>query len=331
MLAADRTDEPMPPLRRMAILDDYQSVALAMADWSVLDDRVETVAFSDHVSDEDALVERLREFDGVVVMRERTGLPGRVLERLPLLQLIVTSGSANAALDLEAATRLGITVQGTSGWSGVTATIEHTWGLILAMVRHTPREDAVVRAGGWQESIGISLRGKVLGIVGLGNLGSGMPPVARALGMEVVAWSRNLDPARATEVGVTAVSREELFGRSDVVTVHLKMSERSRSYVGANELALMRPEAYLINTSRGPVVDEAALTRALVEGRLAGAALDVFSVEPLPADDPLRTAPNLVLSPHIGYVTRDTYQEYFPQVVEDIESFLDGAPVRVLA
>jgi phosphoglycerate dehydrogenase-like enzyme len=315
----------------MALLDDYQSVALSVADWSVLDGQVEVVPFSDHLADEDALVERLRPFDGVVVMRERTPLPGRVLERLPRLQLIVTSGSANAALDLEAAARLGITVQGTSGWSGVTATIEHTWGLILAMVRHTPREDAVVRAGGWQETIGISLHGKVLGIVGLGNLGSAMPPVARALGMEVVAWSRNLDPARAEEVGVTAVSREELFGRSDVVTVHLKMSERSRSYVGADELALMRPESYLVNTSRGPIVDEAALVRALREGRLAGAALDVFAIEPLPLDDPLREAPNLVLSPHLGYVTRDTYQEYFPQVVEDIRSYLLGDPVRVLA
>jgi phosphoglycerate dehydrogenase-like enzyme len=316
---------------RVAIIDDYQSIALSIADWSVLDGRAELVAFPDHLADEGALVERLADFDAVVVMRERTPLPGRVLERLPRLRLIVTSGSANAALDLAAAARLGITVQGTQGWAGVTATIELTWGLILGMVRQLPREDAAIRAGGWQETIGITLAGKVLGIVGLGNLGSLIPPVARALGMEVVGWSRNLDPARAVELGVTPLDRESFFARSDVVTVHVKMGERSVGYVGPDELALMRPDAYLVNTSRGPIVDELALAAALTEGRLAGAALDVFSTEPLPADHPLRSAPNLVLSPHIGYVTRDSYREYFPQVVEDIDTYLRGEPMRVLA
>lgn len=321
---------PRAPMR-VAIIDDYQSVALASADWSALDGRAELVSFDDHLADEDALVQRLTDFDAVVVMRERTPLPARVLERLPRLRLVVTSGSANAVIDLEAAARLGITVQGTQGWAGVTATIELTWGLILGVVRQLPREDAAIRAGRWQETIGITLAGKVLGIVGLGNLGSLMPPVARALGMEVVAWSRNLDPARAAAVGIEAVDRETFFARSDVVTVHVKLGERSVGYVGAEELALMRPEAYLVNTSRGPVVDEGALASALREGRLAGAALDVFSTEPLPLDHPLRSAPNLVLSPHIGYVTRDSYREYFPQVVEDIDSFLRGTPVRVLA
>jgi phosphoglycerate dehydrogenase-like enzyme len=261
-------------------------------------------------------------------MRERTPMPRAVLERLPGLQLIATSGSANAAIDLAAATELGVTVCGTTGWAGVTATVEHVWALILALARGIPREDAAIRAGGWQVGLGTTLHGKVLGIVGLGNIGPLLVPVARALGMEVTAWSRNLTDERAGEVGVTRLDRLGFFASADVVTVHVKLSDRSRGYVGGEELAAMKPTALLVNTSRGPVVDQHALLTALTERRIAGAALDVFDDEPLPVDHPLRHAPNTVLTPHVGYATRESYAQYFPQVVEDIDAFLRGRPMR---
>jgi phosphoglycerate dehydrogenase-like enzyme len=263
-------------------------------------------------------------------MRERTPFGRSVLERLPSLRLLMTAGSANAAIDVTAARELGIVVSGTTGRSGGVATTELTWALILSLVRSVPHHDAAVRHGGWQVGLGPVLRGKTLGILGLGNLGPLMLPVARALGMEVVAWSRNLTDQRAHEVGVVRLDRADFFATSDVVTVHLKLGTRSVGYVGRPELRLMKPTAYLVNTSRGPVVDEAALVEALREGWIAGAALDVFDVEPLPLDHPLRSLPNTVLSPHMGYVARESYGEYFASFVEDVRAFLAGTPLRVL-
>ena len=316
---------------RVAVLDDFQVVAQGLTDWDRLGPAFELVFFHDHVHDADLLVNRLAPFDIVVAMRERTPFPRDVLARLPRLGLLVTKGMANAAIDVTAADSLGITVAGTDdGWLGATATIELAWGLILALVRRIPDEDAGVRHGGWQRGIGTVLAGKRLGIVGLGNLGALMPPVARALGMDVVAWSRNLTAERAAEVGVQQVERNELFGTADVVTVHLKLGDRSRGYVGRDELGLMKPTALLINTSRGPVVDEDALVACLAGRRIGGAGLDVFNTEPLPADHPLRYLPNTVLTPHIGYVTVDSYRAHFAHVVDDILAFVERRPLRVL-
>jgi phosphoglycerate dehydrogenase-like enzyme len=316
---------------RVAVLDDYQVVAEDLTDWGRLGPGFELVFFHDHVHDADRLVNRLAPFDVVVAMRERTRFPRDVLARLPRLGLLVTKGMANAAIDVAAADSLGITVAGTDdGWLGATATIELTWGLILALARGIPAEDAGVRHGAWQRGIGTVLAGKRLGIIGLGNLGALMPPMGRVLGMDVVAWSRNLTAERAAEVGVERVGREELFATSDVITVHLKLGDRSRGYVGRDELDLMKPTALLVNTSRGPVVDEDALVAALADRRIGGAALDVYDTEPLPVDHPLRYLPNTVLTPHIGYVTVESYRAHFTHVVDDLLAFAEGRPVRVL-
>jgi phosphoglycerate dehydrogenase-like enzyme len=319
---------------RVAVLDDYQGVARRFADWDALAPRVEVTVFREHVGDEDDLVARLAGFDAVVAMRERTALPGRVLRRLPGLRLIATTGMANAAIDLAAAGELGITVCGTGGRAGAVATVELTWALILAVARRVPRQDASVRSGGWQVpepgTVGTLLRGKTLGIAGLGNIGAALVPVARAFGMRVTGWSRNLTPARAAEAGVEPLPRAEFFATADIVSVHIKLGPGARHYVGRDDLRRMRPSAYLVNTSRGPVVDQDALAEAVREGWIAGAALDVYDEEPLPPGHPLRTLPGTVLTPHIGYVTEDTYRDYFPQIVEDVAAFLDGRPVRVL-
>jgi phosphoglycerate dehydrogenase-like enzyme len=309
---------------RIAILDDYQDVARASADWGDLD----VTAFHDHVADDDAVAERLAPFEVVVAMRERTPFTAARLERLPRLRLLVTTGMANASIDLEAARRRGVTVCGTGGLPSPTA--ELTWGLIIALARHITDEDARVRAGGWQATVGTELAGRTLGVIGLGRLGARVATVGRAFEMDVLAWSQNLDPAHAASLGATAVSKDELLARADFVTIHLKLSERSRGLIGAAELARMKPTAYLVNTSRGPIVDEAALLEALHAGTIAGAGLDVFDVEPLPSDHPLRRAPNTVLTPHVGYVTARGYEVYYREAVEDIEAFLRGAPVRVL-
>jgi len=301
-----------------------------MADWSALGDDVEVVFFHDHATAPAQLVARLQGFDAAVAMRERSGFPRAVLERLPGLRLLVTTGMVNAAIDLAAAAELGITVSGTEAPGGASATVELTWALIFALARGIPAEDAGIRAGAWQTGIGQVLHGKTLGIVGLGNLGSRMPPVARALGMRVVAWSQNLTAARAADVGVEHVGREELFSTSDVVTVHLKLSDRSRGYIGRADLRRMKPTALLVNTSRGPVVDEAALVEALEERWIGGAALDVFDTEPLPADHPLRRLPRTVVTPHIGYVSVESYRGYYGHAVDDIAAFRTGSPVRVL-
>jgi phosphoglycerate dehydrogenase-like enzyme len=311
---------------RVAVLDDYQGVALSYGDWEGLDAEVEV--FTDHLAGDDEVVERLAPFEVVVAMRERTPFPRARIERLGNLRLLVTTGARNASIDLEAAREHGVTVCGT-GYAAQ-STAELAWGLILAVTRRICAEDARVRAGGWQHTIGPELAGRTLGLVGLGRLGTRMVRIAQAFEMETIAWSQNLTAERAAEVGVEAVAKEELFGRADVVSVHLVLSERSRGLVGAAELALMKPTAYLVNTSRGPIVDEAALLQALHEGGIAGAGLDVYDVEPLPPAHPLRSAPNTVLTPHIGYVTTGTYEVFYGDAVADIAAWLDGAPVRVL-
>lgn len=315
---------------RIAVLDDYQGVAGRFGPWDGLGPDSEVVFFRDHVSDEDQLVARLRGFQAVVAMRERTPFPRQVLSRLSDLRLLVTAGMANAVVDVPAARELGIVVTGTGGWAGATATIELAWGLILAVVKGIPAEDAAVRHGAWQLRVGGNLHGRTLGIVGLGNLGPLMVPAARAFGMRVTGWSENLTEERAAEVGVERLQRREFFATADVVTVHLRLSTRSVGYVGKDDLLGMKPTAYLVNTSRGPVVDEDALLAALRAGAIAGAALDVFDVEPLPLDHPFRSTPNLVLSPHHGYVSVDSYNKFFTQFVEDIRSFRSGSPVRVI-
>jgi phosphoglycerate dehydrogenase-like enzyme len=311
---------------RVAILDDYQGVAPSLADWESLDASVES--FRDHVADDDALIARLDGFDVVVAMRERTPFTRARLERLEALRLLVTSGMANASIDMDAARERGVVVCGTGGLAS--STVELTWALILAVARHVCSEDARIRAGGWQQELGFELSGRTLGVVGLGRLGSAVAAIGHAFGMSVIAWSQNLDRARATSLGVTAVDKLELFSRADVVTIHVRLSDRTRGLVGAAELAAMRPSAVLVNTSRGPVVDTHALLAALETGGIAGAGVDVFDVEPLPLGDPLRSAPNTVLTPHIGYVSRGSYEIYYREAVEDIAAWARGEPVRVL-
>jgi phosphoglycerate dehydrogenase-like enzyme len=312
---------------RIAILDDYQSVALASADWSSLG-ASEVTPFHGHIADTADLVAALRPFDVVVAMRERTAFTAERLRLLPSLRLLVTTGMANASIDLAAAGSLGITVCGTSGSAG--ATCELTWALILALVRHIPAEDRRMRAGGWQETIGLGLRGRTLGVVGLGRQGRAVASIGQAFGMRVVAWSVNMGASSGLD-GVVAVTKRELFEGSDVVTVHYKLGPRSVGLVGAAELALMKPTAYLVNTSRGPIVDSDALLTALNAGTIAGAALDVYDDEPLPAGHALRSAPRTVLTPHLGYVTDDGYRVFYGEAVEDIAAFAAGSPVRVLA
>ena len=313
---------------RVALLDDYQDVALSMADWSRLPADAQVVAFRDHVASFDALADRLAEFDVIVAMRERTPFPRDLLARLPALKLLITTGARNASIDVAAAKEQGVVVCGTGGLRRTTA--ELTWGLILGLMRQIPREDRAIREGAWQVSIGPSLDGKVLGVIGLGNLGSQVATVGRAFQMEVIAWSENLTAARAAELDARLVSKDELLSRADIVTVHLVLSARSRGLIGDRELGLMKPSAYLVNTSRGPIVDEAALIAALRDGKIAGAALDVFDEEPLPADHPLRGFANTVVTPHIGYVSSDNYEHYYADAVEDILAFLAAAPIRVL-
>jgi phosphoglycerate dehydrogenase-like enzyme len=326
---------------RVAILDDYQQVALASADWSAVRELAEIDVFAQHIGRADALVSALEPYDVIVAMRERTAFDAERLSRLPRLRLLVTTGMANASIDLAAAAERGVTVCGTGGVGSPTA--ELTWGLILALVRHIPEEDlrmktagraggaALPIGGGWQQTVGTGLDGKHLGVVGLGHQGTRVAAIGRAFGMKVLAWSQNLDPEHAKKAHVKAVSKEELFSSSDVVTLHYKLSPRSVGLVGEAELALMKPSAYLVNTSRGPLVDEAALIAALRSGSIAGAALDVYDVEPLPLSDPLRSLPNVVLTPHLGYVTEESYQVFYGEAAEDIVAFAKGSPVRVLS
>jgi phosphoglycerate dehydrogenase-like enzyme len=313
---------------RIAVLDDYQGVSGEYADWSTLPDPVDVTAFRDHLDDEDALADRLAPFDVVVAMRERTPFPRSLLQRLPNLRLLVTTGAKNAAIDVAAATERGIVVCGTA--SLPSGTPELTWALILATARHLPEEVGNVRAGGWQTTVGADLAGARLGVIGLGRLGSRVARIGQAFEMDVVAWSQNLTDERAAEAGVRRVDRDELLRTADVVTIHLQLSDRTRGLIGADELALMKPTAILVNTSRGPIVDEAALVAALQEHRIAGAGIDVHDTEPLPAGSPLRSLPNAVATPHLGYVTSRTYELFHREAVEDVAAWMSGAPVRRL-
>ena len=312
----------------VAVLDDYQQTALTVADWSVLDGRVTIVAFADHLDGIDALARRLERFEVLVVMRERTAFPRELFERLPRLRLLVTTGMANAAIDLDAARAHGVVVCGTGLAHQQTA--ELTWALVMAAVRQIAIEDRAVRDGRWQTTLGLELAGSTLGLLGFGRLGKIIARYGAAFGMSVIAWSEHLDRADAEALGVEAVGRNELFERSDVVSVHLRLSDRTRGLVGVRELTLLGSHGYLVNTSRGPIVDEAALVDALQAGTIAGAALDVYDREPLPAGHPLLSAPRTTLSPHMGYVAERSYRAAYTDAVEDITAWLDGAPLRVL-
>ncbi|AGP43531.1 D-2-hydroxyacid dehydrogenase family protein [Serratia sp. TSA_7] len=315
---------------KCAILDDYQQVALTMADWSAIAERVEVFAMSQHFTDEAELAVHLQDCDMLVIMRERTPITATLLARLPKLKLLITSGMRNASIDLAAAEQRGIVVCGTA--SGSAAPMELTWALLLGLAKHTVAENAGLRNNGpWQQAIGVTLQGKTLGLLGLGKIGSQMAKVAQAFGMRVLAWSQNLTAERAGQQGVAlAESKLALFEQSDFVSVHLVLSERSRGLVGRDELAAMKPSAYLINTSRAAIVDQAALIEALQQQRIAGAGLDVFEVEPLPMDDIFRRLPNVLATPHLGYVADDNYRIYFREAIEDIEAFLAGQPLRRL-
>ncbi|MGH8915368.1 MAG: D-2-hydroxyacid dehydrogenase family protein [Acidimicrobiia bacterium] len=311
---------------RIAVLDDYQRVAESLADWSVLD--ADIVFYAEHIADREQLLSRLAGFEVVVVMRERTPFPREVLEGLPGLKLVVTTGAANASIDLKTAHQLGIIVSGTGSLPHPTG--ELTMMLILALARGLVTEIDSVRSGGWQVGLGRDLLGSTLGVIGLGRLGSQVTGLGQAFGMEVLAWSQNLTSEKAGEAGVIAVSKEELLRRSDFVTIHLRLSDRTRGLIGEHELSLMGPASYLINASRGPIVDEAALLNAVQSGVIAGAALDVFDEEPLPPDHPFRSERRILATPHIGYVTRESYQVFFQGVIEAIEGWRNGSPIRLL-
>jgi phosphoglycerate dehydrogenase-like enzyme len=313
---------------RIAVLDDYQDAALRTADWQSLPAGCEVTVFRDHVADERALAARLAPFEIVVAMRERTPFPRTLLERLPALRLLVTTGMRNASIDVKAAADRGIVVCGTPGLPYPTA--ELAWALVLSLFRRIPAEDRALRDGRWQTTLGLGLNGKTLGVLGLGTLGARVAKVGLAFEMEVLAWSQNLTETRAAEVGAKLVAKDELLARADVVSIHLVLSERTRGLIGARELGLMKKTAFLVNTSRGPIVDDTALVEMLHSGRIAGAGIDVYDEEPLPPDHPLRRAPNTVLTPHLGYVTEETYRVFYGGAVEDIAAYLGGAPIRVL-
>ncbi|SBS77082.1 Phosphoglycerate dehydrogenase [uncultured Mycobacterium sp.] len=306
---------------QVAVLDDYQNVALELADWSAVTDRADITVFNDHIFDPDELVARLTPFDVIFVMRERTPLPRSIIERLPKLKMIASTGPFNASIDMAAAEERGVHV-GTTGGT-VASTVELTWALILAGARNLVAESVSIRDGGWQVSVGRELSGRVLGVLGLGRIGARVARIGEAFGMQVIAWSQNLTPEAAAEAGATHVGKEELFARSDVLTVHMKLSERSTGLIGAAELALMKPTALLVNTSRGPLIDEAALVAALEAKTIRAAALDVFDTEPLPAGHPLRTLDNVIATPHIGYVADRPYRIFFSDGVAAIAEWLD--------
>jgi D-3-phosphoglycerate dehydrogenase len=312
-----------------AILDDYQNVALALADWSKVNGDVEIKVFNEHLGSQHKVIAALKGFAVVCAMRERTAFPRAVIEALPDLKLLITTGMRNAAIDLEAAKANNVVVCGTPAFGNATAAL--AVGLMLELTRHIGYENARLKADAlWQTTIGLDLEGMTLALLGLGKLGARVAAIGKAFGMNVIAWSQNLTPERCQEVGVAYVSRDELFRRADFLSIHLQLSPRTRGLIGARELGLMKPSAYLINTSRGPIVREAALIAALREKRIAGAGLDVFDVEPLPLDHPLRKLDNVVLTPHLGYVVEQNYRAFFAGMVEDIRAYLDGQPVRVL-
>ena len=314
---------------RCAILDDYQNVVLKVADWSKVTGDVDITVFNEHLGGPDKVVAALKDFQIVVAMRERTGFPKPVVDALPALKLLITTGMRNASIDVEAAKARGVTVCGTGSFGSPTSGI--AIGLMLELTRHIGYENARLHAGAtWQSTIGPDLEGMTLGILGLGKLGTRTANIAKAFGMNVIAWSQNLTPEKCAAAGVGHVGKDELFRQSDFITVHVVLSPRSRGLVGAREIGLMKPSAFLINTSRGPIIEETALLAALRERKIGGAGLDVFDIEPLPVDHPLRKMDNVVLTPHLGYVSEQNYRHYFAGVVEDIRAFLDGKPVRVM-
>lgn len=314
---------------KVAVLDDYQGIALKLVDWSALKD-VSIVPFRDHVHDPDQLVARLQGFDAVMRIRERTELPRSVLERLPDLKLVLATGMRNArSLDLVAADDLGITVCTTDALHQTT--VEVTWALIISLMRNLPSETGSLRAGGWQRGLGYGLAGKTLGIVGLGNMGIPVAQIAKVLGMNVIAWSRNLTQERADPHGVTRVDKDELFRTSDVITLHLPHSDTTEGTVGAHEIGLMKTTAIIVNTARPALMDEAALIAALKDQRIGGAGLDVYSVEPLPDDHPFRTLNNVVATPHIGFVTHENFHIFYEQSFENLKAYLAGSPINVIS
>ena len=315
-------------MARIAITDDYQNVALSYADWSRLQSAHEVVVFDKPFASQDEAASALAGFDAIAIMRERTPFPRALLDRLPNLKLLVTTGLRNASVDMVACKEKGITVCGTQ--SGGHATAELAMAIILGLARNFHVELPNMREGRWQTTVGQDLRGKTLGLLGAGKLGGQLAVFAKAFGMNLIAWSQNLTDERAAEVGAKRVEKDDLFRQSDFISVHLVLSDRSRGLVGAREIGLMKPTAFIVNTSRGPIIDGAALASALKEGRIAGAGLDVYDVEPLPAADALRKEPRALLTPHIGYVTAQSYEIFFPQTVESIEGWLAGKPVRVI-
>jgi len=314
---------------QIAVIDDWQDVARDVVDWSALEAVGEVSFLHDYPADNDTLAERLAGFEVICVMRERTRFDADLLGRLPRLKLLVTGGMRNAAVDIKAATALGITVSGTDSYKQ--AAPELTWALLMALSRNLLNEANALRAGLWQQGLGGDLHGKTLAILGLGSIGQRIAQFGQVFGMRVIAWSENLTAERAASVGVTYVSKQELFEQADILSVHLVLSDRSRGLVDEEALSWMKPDALLVNTARGPIVDEAALIRALQQQRLAGAALDVFDQEPLPVDHPFRALPNVLATPHVGYVSRQNYELFFSQMIEDIDAWAVGEPIRVLS
>lgn len=314
-------------IKRLAILDDYQGVAMAMGPWEKLPG-VEITVFRDTLTDRAALVQRLAPFDAILAMRERTPFARALIEALPNLRLLITTAARNRSIDAAACAERGVVFCGTASSGDPTTDI--TWGLILNLMRDIPAQQAALRAGQWQTSVGWGTEGRTLGVIGLGKLGARAAKVGLALGMKVIAWSTNLTEARAAEVGVTRVDKATLLATADVVTLHLVLSDRSRGIIGAADLARMKPTAYIVNTSRGPLIDQDALVAALKSGTIAGAGIDVFDIEPLPPGHPILSAPNTVLTPHLGYVTQQNYRAYYDGTVEAIAAYNAGAPVRVI-
>jgi D-3-phosphoglycerate dehydrogenase len=317
------------PRYRCAILDDYQNVVLKVTDWSKVAGDLDIKVFNDHLGGADNVVKALQGFNIICAMRERTPFPRAVIEKLPDLKLLITTGLRNASIDVAAAKDHGVVVCGTPSVGNPTSGI--AIGLMLELTRRIGYENARMKAGAsWQSTIGVDLDGLTLGVLGLGKLGTRTANIAKAFGMKVIAWSQNLTPEKCKEAGVDYVSKEDLFRQADFITIHVVLSQRSRGLVGASEIALMKPSAYIINTSRGPIIDEAALLAALQDKKIGGAGLDTFDVEPLPTDHPLRKLDNVVLTPHLGYVATQNYRAYFAGVVDDIRAFIDGKPVRVM-
>ena len=320
--------DAIAPLKRLAILDDYQDIAMSLGPWDRLEG-VEITVFRDTITDREALVQRLAPFDAILAMRERTPFPRALIERLPNLRLLITTAARNRSIDAAACAERGIVFCGTPSHGD--PTVDITWGLITGLMRDLPRQEQALRAGRWQTSVGWGLEGQTLGVVGLGKLGARVAKVGQAFGMKVIAWSQNLTEERAAEVGVARVDKATLLATADVVTLHLILSDRSRGIIGAADLAQMKDTAYIVNTSRGPLIDQDALIAALKAGRIAGAGIDVYDIEPLPAGHPILSAPNTFLTPHLGYVTRQNYRAYYEGTVEAVLAFNAGAPVRVIA